>query len=129
MTLDAEEKGERERLLSQSIGVIRDPRQVGGMGETGLGENGGDTCSKLEGLTGDTVEEFECLLTTGVVDPDVLLLAGAKSVSSNSDARLILACCAFARVFLFSKIHFSTSNWRFLLSSSIISSLTSSHTL
>ena len=129
MTLDAEEKGERERLLSQSIGVIRDPRQVGGMGETGLGENGGDTCSKLEGLAGDTVKEFECLLTTGVVDPDVLLLAGAKSVSSGSDVHLILACRAFARVFLFSKIRFSTSNWHFRLLSSIISSLTSSHTL
>jgi len=126
VTLDAEEKGERERLLSQSIGVIRDPRQVGGMGETGLGENGGDTCSKLEGLTGDTVE---CLLTTGVVDPDVLLLAGAKSVSSDSDVHLILACRAFARVLLFSKIRFSTSNWHFQLLSSIISSLTSSHTL
>ena len=47
MTVDAEEKGERGRLLSQSIGIIRDPRQVGGMGETGLGENGGETCPNL----------------------------------------------------------------------------------
>ena len=85
--------------------------------------------SKLVGLAGDTVEEFECLLTTGVVDPEVLLLAGAKSVSSDSDACLILACRAFTRVLFFSKSHFSTSNWRFLLLSSIISSLICSHTL
>ena len=88
MTLDAEEKGKRGRL-SQSTGVICDSRQVGGMGETGPDENGGDTCSKLEGLAGDMEEEFECLLATGVgdlerlargvVELDVLLLAGDKS--------------------------------------------------
>ena len=43
---------------------------------------------------------------SGVVDLDVLLLAGAKSVSSDSDA--CLACRAFARVF-FSKPCFSSS--------------------
>ena len=138
MTLDAEEKGERGQL-SQSTGVIRDSRQVGGMGETGPDENGGDTCSKLEGLAGDMEEEFECLLVTGVgdlerlargvVDLDVLLLAGDKSVSSDSDACLILAFRVFARVIFFSKTHFSTSNWCFLLLSSIISSVISSHTL
>ena len=114
-------------------------RQVGGTGETGPGENGGDTCSKLEGLAGDMAEEFECLLATGVgdlerlargvVDLDVLLLAGDKSVSSDSDACLILAFRVFARVIFFSKTHFSSSNWCFLLLSSIISSVISSHTL
>ena len=137
MTLDAEEKGERGRL-SQSTGITCDSRQVGGVGETGPGESGGDPCSKLEGLAGDIAEEFECLLATGVgdlerlargvVDLDVLLLAGDKSVSSDSDARLILACRAFARV-IFSKTHFSSSNWCFLLLSSIISSVICSHTL
>ena len=106
------------------------------MAETGPGENGGDTCSKLEGLAGDMAE---CLLMTGVadlerlargvVDLDVLLLAGAKSVSSDSDACLILAFRAFARVLFFSKTRFSSSNWRFLLLSSIISSVICSHTL
>ena len=108
------------------------------MGETGPGENGGDTCSKLEGLAGDKAEEFECLLATGVgdlerlargvVDLDVLLLAGDKSVSSDSHTHLILACRAFARVIFFLKNLFS-SNWRFLLLSSIISSVICSHTL
>ena len=77
-------------------------------------------CSKLEGLADDMAEEFECLLATGVgdlerlacgvVDLDVLLLAGDKSVSSDSDARLILACRAFARAIFFSRTHFSSSN-------------------
>ena len=108
------------------------------MGETGPGEKGGDTCSKLEGLAGDMAEDFECILTTGVadlerlargvVDLDALLLAGAKSVSSDSDAHLILACIALARVF-FSKTRFSSSNCHFLLLSSIISSVICSHTL
>ena len=109
------------------------------MGETGPGENGGVTCSKLEGLAGDMAGEFECLLATGVgdlerlacgvVDLDVLLLAGDKSVSSDSNTHLILACRAFAHPIFFSKTCFSSSNWRFLLLSSIIFSVIRSHTL
>ena len=108
------------------------------MGETGSGENGGDTYSKLEGLAGDMEEEFECLLATGVgdlerlargvVDLDVLLLAGDKSVSSDSNTCLILACRTFACL-ISSKTFFSSFNWRFLLLSSIISLVICSHTL
>ena len=144
-TPDVGDKGERGLLLSQSIGVIRDPGKDGE-----VGENGGDTCCKLDGLADDKVKELSHLLpeskrgegfatcdpTTGVTDPerlnlvvdlDVLLLAGALSVSSDSDICRILASRALARL-LFSKMRFSTSSCLLLLLSSIISSVTCSHT-
>lgn len=54
-------------MISQSIGVMRDPGQVEGMRELGLGS---DTFSKVEGLAGN-LHEVEELALCLFADPKI----------------------------------------------------------